>query len=418
MADKEQISLIVLSHGLWGVEGHMDYIRKRLINRYKNSIFVLNVNVNEAKYSYDGIDVCGERAAEQIINVIRQLEKSKRKVKKISLIGYSLGGLILRFAIGILGERGMFDRIEPDYFITFASPHMGVKLFDGSLRSNIFNFVSGRLVSRSGEQLQLRDRFGKKQEPIIKILSDPDEIYFKHLARFKVKRTYVNIANDRTVPYWSAGMELMDYFHNSKDRLDITLDQKYTSIVTGFDYKSHHSKKKQKTNPLRYLPFILLPIYMLFGFIVISLQGFISRHRVSNYFKNKQKLIDNRNEDDEITQMIDSKFLAGILDIVNLPEEEDEESTLLLNSCQSDDKTHYHQVSPSPCLKEKAKQLDLDAMTRTICYNLRQLEWERVWVYLDAFNAHATIICRQTNHTTDAGKANVQHFLDTTQFSV
>lgn len=42
MADKEHISLIVLSHGLWGVEGHMDYIRKRLINRYKNSIFVVN----------------------------------------------------------------------------------------------------------------------------------------------------------------------------------------------------------------------------------------------------------------------------------------------------------------------------------------------------------------------------------------
>lgn len=116
---------------------------------------------------------------------------------------------------------------------------MGVKLFDGSLRSNIFNFVSGRLVSRSGEQLQLRDRFGKKQEPIIKVLSDPgkhkmyfiifitlslsflDEIYFKQLARFKIKRTYVNIANDRTVPYWSAGMELMDYFHNSKDKLDM-----------------------------------------------------------------------------------------------------------------------------------------------------------------------------------------------------
>lgn len=37
-----------------------------------------------------------------------------RKVEKISMIGYSLGGLILRYAIGILGKRGIFDQIKPE----------------------------------------------------------------------------------------------------------------------------------------------------------------------------------------------------------------------------------------------------------------------------------------------------------------
>lgn len=37
-----------------------------------------------------------------------------RKVEKISMIGYSLGGLILRYAIGILGKRGIFDQAKPE----------------------------------------------------------------------------------------------------------------------------------------------------------------------------------------------------------------------------------------------------------------------------------------------------------------
>lgn len=43
-----------------------------------------------------------------------RLNKNGKKVKKISFIGYSLGGLIVRYAIGLLGKKGLFDTIEPD----------------------------------------------------------------------------------------------------------------------------------------------------------------------------------------------------------------------------------------------------------------------------------------------------------------
>lgn len=92
---------------------------------------------------------------------------------------------------------------------------MGVRLPDNSFRSKVFNYFSGRFVSRSGEQLQLRDSF--EGIPLVHVLSDPDEIYFKYLAKFKVRRSYANVINDRTVPYWTAGLELMDYFHNNND---------------------------------------------------------------------------------------------------------------------------------------------------------------------------------------------------------
>lgn len=43
-----------------------------------------------------------------------RLGKNGKRVKKVSMIGYSLGGLIVRFAIGLLGQRGFFKTIEPD----------------------------------------------------------------------------------------------------------------------------------------------------------------------------------------------------------------------------------------------------------------------------------------------------------------
>lgn len=33
------------------------------------------------------------------------------------MIGYSLGGLILRYAIGVLGEKGVFEDVIPDVSI-------------------------------------------------------------------------------------------------------------------------------------------------------------------------------------------------------------------------------------------------------------------------------------------------------------
>lgn len=41
MTDKGPVSLVVLSHGLWGVKTHMNYIKKKLLEKYKRSIIVV-----------------------------------------------------------------------------------------------------------------------------------------------------------------------------------------------------------------------------------------------------------------------------------------------------------------------------------------------------------------------------------------
>ncbi|KAI9472351.1 MAG: putative serine esterase-domain-containing protein [Benjaminiella poitrasii] len=151
-SEEEDISLAVLSHGLWGVKSHMDYIENQLKKKYKDKLEIIE-------------------------SMIVRLGKNGKKVKKISFVGYSLGGLIMRYAIGILGERGFFDTIQPQSFVTFATPHMGVRLPSSSLLSLMFNLISGRLVSRSGEQLQLVDNY-KQHKPLLEIMSDPSKIMF------------------------------------------------------------------------------------------------------------------------------------------------------------------------------------------------------------------------------------------------
>ncbi|ONM04410.1 alpha/beta-Hydrolases superfamily protein [Zea mays] len=95
---------------------------------------------NSATQTFDGVDLMGERLANEVLSVVEQ----RRGVKKISFVAHSLGGLVARYAIGRLYEpnsrrkssggesrddvvhlNGHIAGLEPMNFITFASPHLG-----------------------------------------------------------------------------------------------------------------------------------------------------------------------------------------------------------------------------------------------------------------------------------------------------
>ena len=64
--------------------------------------------------------------------------------------------------------------------------------------------------------MQLLDDY-EKGRPLLNILANPDREYFRYLSKFKTRRVYANVANDRTVPYWTAAMDNYDYFHVLKE---------------------------------------------------------------------------------------------------------------------------------------------------------------------------------------------------------
>lgn len=63
--------------------------------------------------------------AQEIEECLDELARSGQIIHKLSVVGYSLGGLVARYAIGLLYHKGYFDRLEAVNFTTFVTPHLG-----------------------------------------------------------------------------------------------------------------------------------------------------------------------------------------------------------------------------------------------------------------------------------------------------
>jgi esterase/lipase len=68
---------------------------------------------NAGSFTYDGVDTGGERVANEVEEKLEELAETGHDIKKISVVGYSLGGLVARFAVGLLYSRGVFEKIQP-----------------------------------------------------------------------------------------------------------------------------------------------------------------------------------------------------------------------------------------------------------------------------------------------------------------
>lgn len=165
------------------------------------------------------IDVCALRALEEIEDFTRSVAPAR--VTRFSIVGYSLGGLIARYLLGMLESRqaadsssssSYFDAVEPVNFTTFASPAIGIPQFP-NLFSRFISFFGARLLSRTGEQIYAGDTF-LHDRPLLEIMAQPDTSFYRALSRFRNKSIFANSVNDRTVPFATGGFpeDLKDPF--------------------------------------------------------------------------------------------------------------------------------------------------------------------------------------------------------------
>lgn len=205
--------LAVLIHGLWGQPKHLDFVRNALREEHaEDDLHILVATCIGDNKTYDGIEVGGERVANEIEEKLAQLEQDGHTIRKISIAGYSLGGLIARYAIGVLYSSGLFDRIQPVNFTTFATPHLGVRTPKRGARSYLFNVLGAKTLSTSGQQMFLVDTFRDTKRPLLSVMADPNSAFVKGLSMFKNKWIYANTMNDRSVPYYTAAMSRIDPF--------------------------------------------------------------------------------------------------------------------------------------------------------------------------------------------------------------
>lgn len=210
------------------------------------------------------------------------------------------------------------------------------------------------------------------------------------------------------------------------------------SIITAFDVRSpdrQKKKSKDKKNPnvTKYVFYLLFPViapfFFTFALSMISIQGIISRIRVHQLLHKKQALLitSDTSRRRSSVDYVEGELLTGALDAINIPSDEGDRTPTANTSnnheSDSSDETlssssYYYNVEASKELEAIVKPLKFDDVTLRIHENLNLLGWERVYVYIKAMNAHASIVCRQKRFTNDGGKATIQHFIDTTHFKL
>ncbi|KAI4623429.1 hypothetical protein J4E80_003239 [Alternaria sp. BMP 0032] len=242
---KKADHLCVLVHGLWGKPEHLKYVSTTLGERYpEDKLHILVAKRNAGSFTYDGIDTGGERVAEEVERKLEELAEAGHDITKISVVGYSLGGLIARYAIGLLFHRGIFEKIQPVNFTTFATPHLGVRTPLKGYHSHIWNVLGARTLSMSGRQLFGVDKFRDTDRSLLAVLADSESIFIRGLAQFKHRSLYANVVNDRTVTYYTAGISQTDPFVDPDD-IKINYIPDYEDVIVDGQHPVSHKEPEE-----------------------------------------------------------------------------------------------------------------------------------------------------------------------------
>ena len=132
----------------------MAYVEKSLRDQYPEDVLhILTAKGNSGSFTYDGIELGAERVTHEVEDTLEELAREGKEIRKLSVVGYSLGGLVARYVIGLLHSNGWFSKVEPINFTTFATPHLGVRTPFLGVQNKIWNLLGSRTLAMSGRQL-------------------------------------------------------------------------------------------------------------------------------------------------------------------------------------------------------------------------------------------------------------------------
>jgi hypothetical protein len=412
---------------MWGNPNHLAHMDK-VIREVKGAtedttvtdrpeLAVLLAKTNQEESTYDGIDWGGERVAQEILDEVEQYENQGKKVTRFSILGYSLGGLLARYVVGILHQNKFFEKVIPVNFNTVVTPHVGIPRFPSAF-SALANYIGPRFLSRTGEQFFCVDKWSPKGRPLLDVLADPDHIFYQALLLFPHIRIYANAINDLTVPYVTAAIEEVDLFANYEaNGLEIEFHDQYKHVVKSYVIPSTPPPPPERETislftrirnlrppvppalqggfPMNLIVYALLPIliptFISLALVRLSIASRNSRTRL------KALEIDSSNKESlaHIIAKLESNVESVVLDIYDSPGIPSSSSPSLqmdgmLASPISDE------VNVSPDSRPPALAPLLSPVQRRCIQNLNkipQLQKERAF-FEGVLNSHAIIVCR------------------------
>jgi hypothetical protein len=201
----EPIHLVVLQHGFEG-----NYYDMRHLNNFFLLLFPhlqIYVARSNQDLTYDSIDDMGKRLAEEILTYCKStLPKLLYPTRgaptgRISFIGHSMGGLIIRRAL----EEPCMQGLRPMFhvYISLATPHLGTSYAQSQLVATGMWAIMKWHKCSSLQQLSLEDAFfGDKEKTLLFKLSSAESLrYFKRVI-------LVSSPADQYVPSYSARMQV------------------------------------------------------------------------------------------------------------------------------------------------------------------------------------------------------------------
>lgn len=246
--------LVVMVNGILGSQTDWKYAAEKFVKELPDKVFVHCSERNVSMLTLDGVDVMGERLAQEVLQVIQ----SKPNMRKISFVAHSVGGLVARYAIGRLyrpPEKGNMEDsvneeskessiptiggLEAMNFITVATPHLGSRgnkqvpfLFGVPAFEKVASCVIHLIFRRTGRHLFLTDYDEGKPPLLERMIEDSNDLYFMSALRaFKRRFAYSNVDYDHIVGWRTSSIRRQSELANWKD----TINEKYPHIV----YEEH-----------------------------------------------------------------------------------------------------------------------------------------------------------------------------------
>jgi hypothetical protein len=182
--------LVILHRGIFGspLTDIQNYMKKNLGCMYD----IIDTDIDDFYHTTRGIEYCGIRLASHIIKIINL----SNSYKQISFIGHSFGGIIIRYAVGILYEKKIFDKIIPSVYISISSPHMGIYQSVQTIGCICVRSITKYMCGQTGKEILFKDN-----KKILVEISKPDSLYIRAIKLFDKRILYGNIIKDSYTPF-------------------------------------------------------------------------------------------------------------------------------------------------------------------------------------------------------------------------
>ena len=201
--------LVILTHGIMGTGEDLGYLAKIL---EKNGCTVLKSVSNENFKSLGGVKTGGEALASEITKRIAE----NGQLKRLSIVGNSLGGLYARYAIKILfdGTENTIAGLQPYRFMSIATPHLGVRNWTfvddyGYTAPDFIKRVVSRVMLSTGRDIfSIQDAEAAEESLLFRMATE--DSFLSPLRSFTDRRLYANLNRDFVVPLGTAAFMAND----------------------------------------------------------------------------------------------------------------------------------------------------------------------------------------------------------------